>query len=273
MAFLTFPQLEKVGRLGNQLFQIASTIGLARRYGMEPRFPTSWSYRPWFNVPDEFFADGLWGVHPTSLPDLAHMDERTRIYLQDLSFFADVEGDIEHWFRPSLQAQEHIGVLPPGALILHVRRGDNVNQQDCYPLPSQAYYLDAVRRHPELDVVIYGDDYAWNVAVLAPQVRQANPDAIVRCVPGIARPKEHEKDYWTAPVLDWIDLHSMAAEGTAFCLSNSTLGWWSAWLSGSEDVSYPAPWYGPELDVHLGQGGYIDGSLMMPPKWVERNAR
>ena len=273
MAYLTFPQLERSGRLGNQLFQIASTIGLARRHGMEPRFPPWWSYRQWFSIPEEYFQAAS-GPPAWRLPDVEHMDERTRVYLQDLSFITDVELEIRDYFKPKAAAIPQIrSALPAAAiapvLIVHVRRGDNVVQEPCYPLPSLEYYLGAVERHLDHDVVIYGDDDDWNRAVLRPRVAEITNQGVF-CVTGTPRPKEHEPDYMTAPILDWVDLFAMTC-GDAFCLSNSTLGWWSAWLSASEDVCYPDPWFGPELDVH--QDGYIDASLMFPSYWAERDAR
>jgi hypothetical protein len=274
VGYLTFSVLEKSGRLGNQLWQIASTLGLARRHGLEPRFPTAWSYRPWFSIPDEYFAD-VAGARAWQLDDLAHMDERTRVYMQDLSFIAGVEDEIREWFTPTELAIPQVARACPAAalepvLILHVRRGDNLTAQQCYPIPSIEYYLDAVRRHSDHDVIIYGDDWKWNRGVLEPLVKTLTHQ-YVATVSGVPRPKEHEPNYMTAPILDWVDLFAMAL-GHAFCLSNSTLGFWAAFLSGSSDVEYPKPWYGPELDVHQGQGGYIDGSLMFPGHWKEVDA-
>lgn len=36
---ITFPKIGYLGRLGNQMFQFASTVGIAKRLGYEPRFP------------------------------------------------------------------------------------------------------------------------------------------------------------------------------------------------------------------------------------------
>jgi len=44
---ITFSKLEKKGHLGNQLFQIASTIGIAKSNGQEFGFP-KWSYNFYF---------------------------------------------------------------------------------------------------------------------------------------------------------------------------------------------------------------------------------
>jgi len=220
------------------------------------------------------FAD-VQGTESYRLSDLDHMDERTRIYLQDLSFIAEVEDEVRAYFQPSTEALTHLVEGPKGiltTLVIHVRRGDNVNQQDCYPLPSIDYYLDAVHRHPRFEeVAIFGDDYEWNRSVLEPRVHAVGFRGLpgqfpwVTTVQGLPRPKEHEPNYMTAPVYDWVDLFLMS-RGDAFCLSNSTLGWWAAWLSGSTDVCYPDPWYGETLS-------YIDSSLMMPSQWQKMEVR
>ena len=41
---VTFANLGRYGRLGNQMFQIASTIGIAKANGYEYAFPESVSY-------------------------------------------------------------------------------------------------------------------------------------------------------------------------------------------------------------------------------------
>lgn len=262
MTVLTFSRLERVGRLGNQLWQVAATFGLARRYGYDPRFPTRWSYRPFFNIPDEFFAD-VRGVESYTLPDLDHIKPEYRVYMQDRSLWVGYEAEIRAMFAPTTKVRLSHAVLHP-SLVIHVRRGDNVRQQDHYPLPSLRYYADAAVNYPGLPIVIFGDDHAWNTEVLQPALSGRD----VTCVYGTPRPKEHEASYFTAPILDHLDVLNMASAGpeSTFVLSNSTLGWWGAVLSGSADVVYPDPWYGPLLPD-------IDASLMMPPHWERRNAR
>ncbi len=265
MTYLTFSRLERVGRLGNQCHQIASTIGLARRYGYEPRLPSRWSYRRWFSLPDEMYAD-VHGMESYTLPDLDHIKPDYRIYMQDISLWAGSEAEVRAMCAPSPEALRHLPTLPDNPkLVIHVRRGDNVNQQAHYPLPSLRYYLDAAAEYPDRPVVVFGDDDAWNRQVLAPALEQVG--RVAACVTGTPRPKEHEACYMSAPVLDWVDLHAMAScgPGSAFVLSNSTMGWWGAVLSGSRDVIWPTPWYGPALPD-------IDVSLMMWPRWKERDA-
>jgi hypothetical protein len=265
VTYLTFQQLERSGRLGNCLWEIASTIGLARRHGMEPRFNPSWSYRRWFSIPDEFFED-VRGTPAWTLPDVEHIDERTRVYLQDLSLWSNVEDEVRSYFQPSPEAQAVIAEKEwrseRPVLAIHVRRTDAVTQPDHYPLPSIDYYLDSIGEGREVE--IYGDDFEWNRQVLAPKARERT-DFEVRVIEGLPRPAPHMADWLTVPIVDWLDLFLMA-QAQAFTLSPSTFGWWSAWLSGSHDVVYPDPWYGPGLD-------FVDASLMIPATWKRMAAR
>ena len=259
MACLTFPMLERAGRLGNQLWQIASTVGLARKYDLDPRFPATWSYRPYFSVPDELFAsteNPSWQAQ--QLPDVEHL-KAAGPYLQDLSFFADMADEIRLLFAPKRREWDR---LTQPTLCIHVRRGDNLVQEPFYPLPTLDYYLRSVKEHPDHDVLIHGDDHAWNRDVLVPHA-QAVTSRPVHAIQGTPRPKEHEPDYMTVPVLDWIDVF-LGARCDAFCLSNSTLGWWMAFLANSDDVVYPDPWYGPAVKE---QTGFDDHRLMMPANW------
>ena len=47
---ISFSKLGNHGRLGNQLFQIASTMGLAEKYGAQAAFP-AWAYEEYFETP------------------------------------------------------------------------------------------------------------------------------------------------------------------------------------------------------------------------------
>ena len=59
----TYSQLGELGRLGNQLWQIASTVGSASAMKDSVRFRGDWDYRPFFSLPEAWFRvmddDGL----------------------------------------------------------------------------------------------------------------------------------------------------------------------------------------------------------------------
>ena len=95
---LTYRLLGRNGRLGNQLWQIASTIGIARARGEQAGFPF-WRYRPYFSVPDGYFPDL---GPPGSTEDIGHD------WLQELGHFSDIEDEVRDYFAPSPLAWEPI---------------------------------------------------------------------------------------------------------------------------------------------------------------------
>lgn len=255
VAVITFPLLGQAGRLGNQMWQIASTIGLARAYGEEVRLP-DWAYRPYFSVPDEFFGPAE-GTDATNL--VPHLDPRAALYLQDFNLWRDCAGEIRRYFQPSQLALDELPLeaLAEYDLAVHVRRGDNAydpgtpDKHLYHPLRSLDYYKRAADHFPDATILVFSDDPEWC---------RENLDWDV-FVGGKPRPKEHEPEYATAPVTDWIDLLAMSRL-PGHIISNSTYAWWGAFISGDEHAIYPSNWFGPNL-------GYIDSSLMFPDGWVE----
>ncbi len=270
--FVVFPELEKCGRLGNTLHQIASTVGLARKHGLRPLFPAEYSYRPYFSIPDEFFAPRnvlvqTSHVHAASL--VPHLDPRTAIYLQDLSLWADVADEVRAMFEPSDRAKEELirGGDVRGSLALHIRRGDNLVQQEFYPVAPLEFWLAAVDQYPPRQPIrLYSDDMEWCITVLAPALEAMGRHPVLGAGHLVSKPrlKEHEQGYWSETATDWIDL-LLLARNEHYVIANSSFGWWGAWLSRSKDVHYQWPFYGPRLSVE--HGGYADATLMMPPEW------
>ena len=253
MTYLTFPGLGHCGRMGNQLWQIASTVGMARRLGMDPLFPPDWAYRSVFSVPDEMFgtAEG-----PTSSDLATELEPSARPYLQHRSLWVDVEDEVLSLFQPSayalsvLDQQTEFAVLPRPVLSVHVRRGDLVpgahnapwNIADCIPLRPRSYYERAVEllRHEVRSVAVFGEDPEWNRAnIQADWYSELPPDNAA---------------------LDWIDLF-LQARCDRHVLSNSTYGVWAALLSGDKEALYPSGWYGPAVSS--------DAHTMLLPSWRE----
>jgi hypothetical protein len=266
MGYVTFPRLERSGRLGNQLYQIAATVGIARDHGLDPLFPTRWSYRPSFSLPDSMFGDVAYPSDRPATDFARYLDERALIYLQDLGLWWRHADEVMGLFRPSPKAREaltpHFAAAPERPLLsIHVRRGDNVYQPDYYPMPSLDYYLAGAAAFPDHNVCIFTDDAPWCEDVLKPALAP-RPAALFH---GKARPKEHEPNYMTAPVVDWVDLFLMA-HCDAHVLSNSTLGMWGAMLAADEAAIAPWPFFGPAIP-------YADASLIYRPGWRRLDAR
>ena len=78
---ITYRHLGRNGQLGNQLWQIAGTVGIAHKEGDMAGFPF-WRYRRYFSVPAEMFSDLDLRLQGRDLG----LD-----YLQDLRNFEDIE--------------------------------------------------------------------------------------------------------------------------------------------------------------------------------------
>lgn len=259
---LAYGNLEHAGRLGNQLWQIAGTLGVARAKNMRPLFPAEWSYRPFFSVPDSWF--GLASPRmPSPMVYVNHIDPRVKPYLQDLSLWAGHEEEVLRAFQPSPEAQEivdeewdRIDTGSPGrTCAVHVRRGDYVTNPSgsLTSLPQRYYHMAMAELINEVDnFIVFSDDIEWC---------KRNIDAHTY-YEGIPRPKEQDEEYMTAPVLDWVDLFLMA-KCHNHVISNSTYSWWGAWLSGNQSPLYPSEWFGHEM------AEYIDFKLMIPEGWRE----
>lgn len=271
---ITFTRLGRSGRLGNQLWQVASTIGIAQTLGQSVAIPSNWDYRPYFRVPEELYSDVLIrdDGRPTAQAQntelVNHMDPRCRDYLQDLGLWKDIAPQIWSWFQPSelamakLQEYDWFAELPRPILSCHVRRGDNAKApNNSHPLRPVSYYHDSIKElSGEYEsLVFFSDDPEWCRAEFGDYAIESPVAFFV----GTPRAKEHEEAYRFSPVLDWIDLQMMT-----FCdrhiLSNSTYAWWGAWLSHDESPIYPWPFFGSDLD-------YIDQSLMFPEGWIRRD--
>lgn len=262
---ITFSALSQAGRLGNQLWQIAATLGIAETRNENVSFP-SWDYGPYFSVPSGLF-NGNGGTDVTAFVD--HLDPRARPYLQDYRLIRNVEHIIRRYFRPSELATGILAAprydwyrdLPKPRVAMHVRRGDNVTHPPGYhPLRSIEYYRKALSELPEAaSVVVFSDDMEWCNANL--------PKALDRPLyyfEGVPRPREYvdRQLYVDAPILDWMDVFLMA-EAELHIISNSTYAWWGAFLSENPSPIYPANWFGWRVR------SYTDASLMFPPRWRE----
>lgn len=261
---ITYPDLSKCGRLGNQLWQIASTIGIAHDANRDASFPP-WDYQPYFAVPPELFDDRPGSPATKFVP---HMDERAAPYLQDFNLWKANEPLIRDYFEPSPAATGYLASLwerygfheLEHIISVHIRRGDNVTHpQGYHPLRSWDYYRAALDLAGTGDVVVFTDD--WSYAVENFQRETGVAPAII--FEGVARPREYadRAAYENAPILDWIDLQLMAA-CDRHIISNSTYAWWGAYLSGDEAPIYPSNWFGRHV-------AYTDASLMFPDTWIQ----
>jgi hypothetical protein len=222
MKLLQLPNPGNGGRLGNQLFTIASTIGIALNNGYTPRFPANWKYREFFNIPDEWFGE---------MTDLAYIlseykfeyDERlirlierkegcsitiVNSYLQSPKYWAGHEAEIRKYLTPK-------GCNPASIdkIALHHRRGDYIGNPNYVNLPM-SYYMNYMK-----DFTAFSDDHAF--------LRLHYPN-----------------DHFHVSEIE--DFKHMVEHDQHLC-SNSTFSWWAAYLSGGWDIHRPSHYFAGDL--------------------------
>jgi hypothetical protein len=236
---ITYRNLGRNGQLGNQLWQIASTVGVARREGDVAGFP-HWRYRPYFRVPDALFPDLL--STPGSR-DLG-MD-----YLQDQANLVGVEDVVRSYFKPRpevwarLAARFEAVLALPHKTSLHVRKGDYPLHGGFFVDLPLAYYVEAMSLTTG-PYLVFSDDIAWCRAHL----------------PGDCLFMEHNRDYEDLFLMTACDEHITA---------NSTYSWWGAWLGGGRAI-LPRQW-GPAFGSIEGRFT-TDHAVLLEVPQVEEGA-
>jgi len=251
----TYALLGQNGRLGNQLFQIAGTVGKAILAGGRPSFNPNWEYRELFSIPDEYFQ-------PPRKGEL--VSDSGEDYLQRLALFDHCADHVRKILTPSSYAKEILRVKLrklPGFLngvSLHVRRADYVQMQDRFFYLPARYYEAALQRlretgHTWERVFLFSDDMPLAAAELRSIEFVAGESSkpsrlkdalavitmsqmpyhvklrVIKFVAGDSR----LKDALTVLTMSQMPYH---------VISNSTFAWWGAWLSGSRAVAYPSLW-------------------------------
>jgi hypothetical protein len=231
---MTFSQLALPhwGRLGNQLFQIAATIGIAEKNGQSYVFP-EWAYADCFANPLPFgqlnnaqvFTLNGSNYKDVTLPD-GNWDLRG--FFQSEQFFLNVEEKVRHYFEPSAEIASYIetkyGHLLQGKTCsIHIRRGDYLKLKYSFPPQPFAYYQKAISRFEEdMRFLVFSDDIEW--------CRQNFKGQRFEFIAG-------ERDI--------IDLLLMS-RCKNHILSNSSFSWWGAWLNrtAGKRVICPEHWFG-----------------------------
>jgi hypothetical protein len=228
----TFSHLGSYGRLANGLFQIAATVGYARKHGDNFLFP-KWQYQDAF----EIGKLGCFGnprciqfskyVEPkfayTEIPKIQNIDLYG--YFQSPKYFQHCEGEIKKLLTPSENKDDP--AMFRGICSVHVRRGDYVHLSHCHPPLTMDYYRAAMDKVPASRFMIFSDDVAWC---------RENFGHDSRCI--VTDPAD--------PVVDF----SLQRICNYNIIANSSFSWWAAWLNPHEDkvIVAPSKWFGPSLE-------------------------
>jgi len=236
------------GRTGNQLFQLASTIGLATKFNLNFRFPEEYVNDPnnsitkysdqiqhfilkqsernnEVRVVENGFNYREYDLHPGRNYVLDG-------YWQCDRYWYHCTQTIANFFAPKTSVMSEIP-KPTANVAMHVRCGDYMN--DPYikkfhnvGLTENGYYLRAYQQLGCQPTDIYSDDPEWcekNLRGIGTNVK------VIRTHPD-----------------PFMTIHQMA-QYKNHVISNSSFSWWAAWLSKylyktTPVIIMPKQWFG-----------------------------
>ena len=254
------------GGLGNQMFQFACGYALAENYGLKLRL----EFRGAGGEPTEFSRNyelGAFGIplDPNGGPRPASVLERllpVKILKEERfgetlplppmlagSYVLDGYWQSEFCFEShacEMREQFSLRIIPesakelarriqesPNAVVVQVRRGDYAKDGEVravHGLQPISYFYDAVdllgSTQPVEKVFVFSDDPEW--------CRDAFTWGIPAEVVDLS-------GHGHGPAVDlWL-----MSQGKRFVISNSSFGWWGAWLAGvpPENVVAPRQWF------------------------------
>lgn len=234
---VTYSLLGVNGALGNQLWQIAGTLGWAMKNLAPPVFPR-WDYEGFFNIPLKYFTYKI----PENSLDLAPD------YLQDIQHWDFIDELVKEVFAPSDDSRAWIVDRYANESLrkyvaVHVRRANNVGLPDHHPVCPITYFEQALDRIGNYPIMVFSDDPGW--CREQPIFKDAlYAEGIPKSVDVMELTKYAPLNHASAA----LDLLTMAQCGRHI-ISNSTFSWWGAYLAESRQAIYPGRWYGPKVNA------------------------
>lgn len=226
---IIYSRLGKKGNLGNQLFQIASTIGIATKNGHEFAFP-EWQYSNYFVYNFPLYDSRL---NYQSLREKSYQYSEIELkngnydligWFQSEKYFNVELTKTYLKFQPELVkgvVEKYKNALTKKNILISVRRGDFVNHPYYFQLDYTYYFLAITTQFPdwrERNLIFTSDDIHY-------------------C-------KSHFKFLKNAIFVEKSNaIEQLVLGGLCddFIISNSTFSWWQAWLGERETTKIIRP--------------------------------
>lgn len=261
-----FSNIGYLGRLGNQMFQFSSALGISIKLGYRVAFPiencdttkpkgpidpktgfpssTKCDLLDCFDIPRPYFKPSS-EITPATIykekdfkfnPEVLTLSPRTDLYgyFQNQEYFKENRDLIlsifkfkTHFEKIARDFISEIG-LKFDKVSLHVRRGDYTLFPAHHPVCSMDYYSTAMKKFESEDTkfLIFSDDIDWCRS-------QFKGDKFIFVDTG--------SPYSDLAIMVQCD-HNIIA--------NSSFSWWGAWLNTKIDkkVIAPSRWFGPAIN-------------------------
>lgn len=246
------------GRLGNQMFQYASLVGIAKNRGFDFRIPKNCDLNRGFVMSNSFNKYGIIDGDEVILHDSHEFCEELyqecpdnvtlNGYFQTEKYFKNVENLIREDFQFKKEIEDevdfHFGkYLEKNPVSIVVR---NYNNTFDYPgceynhrnLPVEYFYNSIEMMGKDRIYIICSNNIELCKKIFSGENYIFNDINV-----------ESEKQFF--------DL-CLASKCKDFITSNSTFSWWAAWLGNGKAI-IPTPWYGPGLSKNNVSDLYPDG--------------
>lgn len=217
---ISFSKLGSHGRLGNQLFQIAGTLGMAEKYNATAVFP-EWKDEQAFEQP---LPHGPMQTNQVKETYFHHYDWQLKEscdlfgYLQSYKYFPK---ELPFRFKPDFIQKAKGGLetaFETPTISIHIRRTDYVNNPLYYQLHINWFIkaLFSIDNWKDHNIIIFSDDIGY-------------AKIHFECLSNVFF-SEHKTPMQDVCLMSQCDNH---------ILSNSSISWWGAYLSKQKNVFHP----------------------------------
>ena len=251
-----FNYLGKLGQLGNQMFQYAATLGVARYTGVEFKIPNHkeifddgignklrielfdcFDIKPdntGFVMTDYILQEKGFEFDPTILHSSRTVDYTLYGFFQTEKYFKHCAREIreeQFVFKKEFvdECSEIIEECFEEPISLHIRRGDFLTNSGNHHNQTLDYYEEALKKFDKKrQVIVFSDDPGW---CMDQEIFHDD-----RFIVSTGNGPYH-------------DLYLMS-QCDDFIIANSSFSWWGAWLANRGKVVAPKKWFGPN-NAHL----------------------
>ena len=227
------------GRLGNNLFQIATLISLSKKLNVDFILPEFTSAGHRGNIPVDLgifgydFKRGTCNIETeynevTFEYEEIPSQDKLKIggFFQSWKYFEDIKDQlISTYFTPSNKVIQSLSKydVSPNSLGISVRRGDYLMLQQNHCVLDISYYQEAINAYftNNIDqIYIFSDDLDWCKHVFGNEVIYVQDDIGTQLF--------------------------LMTKMKHLIISNSTFAWWGAYLNQNNGIIVsPDPWFGP----------------------------
>jgi len=255
--------VELYGRTGNNMFQIAAALALAKRHNTTAGFVGSNEHLEGFKLKGfsrssskcpNIYQENKFTYNPEfeNITDNVHIDG----YFQSEKYFINIEEDIRRCFSFNQNIVEQTKkwqgskfkriLYGDVATALHIRRTDYLKYPDIYPQFGLEYYDKCLDKIADKGtVLVFSDDLKWCSATFGGR----------------------GYEFVDMPAIPSMYLMSHCKN---IIMANSSFSWWAAWLGRAEKVFYPSNWFGkkwPHMNIHASHDECTKD--LCPNRWLK----